>query len=388
MKKLIRVTTVAMSLHNLLRGQLKFLDEYYEVIAIASDDGFLPRVTSNEGIKVKEIKMTRQITLFKDIKALWIMFLFFHTEKPLIVHTHTPKAGIVGMMAAWLARVPLRLHTVAGLPLMETSGIKRRLLNLVEYGTYKFATRVYPNSHGLRDFIISERLCSPEKLKVIGSGSSNGIDTKYFDPSFYTGKTKESLRRSYKIQQHDFVFIFIGRLVKHKGVNELISAFRNLAWDNCKLLLVGPYEEDLDPLPPDTLNEIESNPKIITTGYVNDVRPYLAVSNALVFPSYREGFPNVVMQAGAMGLPSIVSDINGCNEIIQNRVNGLIVPAKEIDELHSAMQTLLNDQELVEALAANARPLIVTRYEQKVVWQAILDEYRGFEDEYNHRLVE
>jgi glycosyltransferase involved in cell wall biosynthesis len=379
-KKLIRITTVPISLHKLIRGQMKFMSDYYEVIAVSSSDKILDTVSKNENVRVEVIEMTREITLAKDIKALWGMYKLLRREKPLIVHTHTPKAGIVGMMAAWLARVPIRLHTVAGLPLMEATGGKRKLLNLVEKFTYAFANRVYPNSYGLYDFIVSEKLCSDKKLKVIGSGSSNGIDSSYFDPAKYTDIDKSSLRKSLNIGENDFVFVFVGRLVKDKGINELVSAFSKLANDRCKLLLVGSFENELDPLLPETVTEIDNNSKIISVGYQDDVRPYLSISDCLAFPSYREGFPNVVMQAGAMGLPSIVTDINGCNEIIINGENGVIIPAKDENALFDAMKHFIEHFEDIERMASKARKVIVDRYEQKAVWEAMLAEYKRLEE--------
>lgn len=381
-RKLIRITTVSISLHKLLKGQLKFMKAYFDVVAVSSYSDLLRAVGDNEGVRVKGIEMTRKITLGKDIKALWKMYQFLREEKPFIVHTHTPKAGIVGMTAAWFARVPVRIHTVAGLPLMEARGVKRYILNFVEKMTYSFATKVYPNSYGLRDFIVSEKLCNVQKLKVIGSGSSNGIDSTFFDPIHYSNETIKKLKESFLIEEGDFVFIFIGRLVKDKGINELIAAFNELNSDKCKLLLVGPFEKDLDPLFSETEQVIANNPNIISVGYRDDVRPYLAVSDCLAFPSYREGFPNVVMQAGAMGLPSIVTNINGCNEIIIEGENGVIIPPKDKEALLQAMQFFLSKQHEVKRMAANARQLIVTRYEQKTVWNALLTEYRRLEEEF------
>lgn len=381
-RKLIRITTVPISLHKLLKGQLKFMRAYFDVVAVSSYSDLLRAVGNNEGVRVKGIEMTRKITLGKDIKALWEMYQFLRKEKSFIVHTHTPKAGIVGMTAAWFARVPVRIHTVAGLPLMEARGVKRYILSFVEKMTYSFATKVYPNSYGLRDFIVSKKLCNVQKLKVIGSGSSNGIDATFFDPIHYSNENIKKLKESFQIEEGDFVFIFIGRLVKDKGINELIAAFNELNSDKCKLLLVGPFEKDLDPLFSETEQVIANNPNIISVGYRDDVRPYLAVSDCLAFPSYREGFPNVVMQAGAMGLPSIVTNINGCNEIIIEGENGVIIPPKDKEALLQAMQFFLSKQHEVKRMAANARQLIVTRYEQKTVWNALLTEYRRLEEEF------
>ena len=188
----------------------------------------------------------------------------------------------------------------------------------------------------------------------------------------------KELKKKLNINKDDLVFVFVGRLVKDKGINELVKSFNSLSlkYNNIKLLLVGPYEKELDPLNNDTIEKIKSNNKIKSVGYQNDVRPYFSCSDVLVFPSYREGFPNVVMQAGAMGLPCIVSNINGCNEIIENNINGLIIPSKDTNALYEAMEKVLLDKTLRLSLHKNARNLIVSRYEQSKIWQAILDEYK------------
>jgi glycosyltransferase involved in cell wall biosynthesis len=275
--------------------------------------------------------------------------------------------------------VPIRLHTVAGLPLMETTGSKRKILNFVEKLTYALATKVYPNSKGLYDIILKEKFASPSKLKVLGKGSSNGIDTAYFDPSKYSEEFKFKSKQELNIPDANLVFVFIGRLVSEKGINELIRAFSKLHQSNpdCNLLLVGLFEQELDPLKPETLDIIQTHPGIISVGYQQDVRPYLAISDALVFPSYREGFPNVVMQAGAMNLPSIVTDINGCNEIISEGINGLIIPVKDESALYYSMLSLFKNADLRLSLASKARNEITSNYERKEFWKILLNEYRN-----------
>jgi glycosyltransferase involved in cell wall biosynthesis len=375
---LIRITTVPISLEKLLEGQLAYMSNYFEVIAISAEKERLENYGEKEKVRVFPLELTRKITPIKDIAAVFKLYRFLKKEKPSIVHTHTPKAGIVGMTASWFAGVPNRLHTVAGLPLMEATGLKRQVLNFVEKLTYRFATKVYPNSIGLYDFIITKRFTKPSKLSIIGNGSSNGIDTDFFNPIRFSEIDNISLRDKWKIPKDNFLFIFVGRLVKDKGINELIAAFSMLSElkNNISLLLVGPFENDLDPLLPETLINIEKNPDIYSVGYQNDVRPYFATADALVFPSYREGFPNVVMQAGAMGLPSIVTDINGCNEIIDHHVNGLIVAPKNEEELKAAMELLVMDTTLYSSLKSTSRQIIVEKYNRQEVWEALLAEYR------------
>ena len=382
--KLIRITTIPISLEKLLSGQLQFMSSHYDVIAVSSDRQKLEAVGKSQNVAVFPLEMTRQITPLKDILAVVKLYFFLKKTKPFIVHTHTPKAGIVGMLAAKLAQVPIRLHTVAGLPLLETKGFKRKILNQIEKLTYHCATKVYPNSNGLLEIIQQNNFCKNDKLKVIANGSSNGIDTSYFNPDLISDKQKLALKNELTIQSTDFVFLFVGRLVKDKGINELIGAFEKLQIEipTIKLLLVGDFEDDLDPLLPTTINSINTNSNIIPVGFQNDVRPYFAVSNCLVFPSYREGFPNVVLQAGAMKLPSIVSNINGCNEIIEDHRNGLIIPVKNESALFDAMKKMANETQLVSEMKNNSRQIIVSNYDQKLVWEAILAEYRTFENNF------
>ena len=382
--KLIRITTVPISLDKLLSGQLNYMNSFYEVIAVSSGKEYLEKVGTKENVRTFHLEMSRKITPVQDLIAVIRLFLFLKKEKPSIVHTHTPKAGVIGMVAAKLAGVPKRLHTVAGMPLLEAKGLKRQLLDLVEKLTYFCATKVYPNSFGLRDIILENNYCKDGKLKVLANGSSNGIDTDYFNPELFFEEEKQKLKNQLKIAHDDFVFVFVGRLVADKGINEMIRAFKTLRqaqgdvpFRNCKLLLVGDYENDLDPLLPETMESIRNDKSIISVGFQADVRSYFAISNALVFPSYREGFPNVVMQAGAMGLPCIVSNINGCNEIIIEGQNGVIIPVKDSGTILEKMLLFMEDTSYYNLLRVKSRTMIASRYNQEVVWEALLREYKS-----------
>ncbi len=377
-QKLIRITTVPLSLDKLLSGQLNYMNSFYDVTAVSSEKEYLERIGTKEMVSTFHVDMTRQITPLKDFMSVVNLYKFLKKSQPLIVHTHTPKAGIVGMLASKLAGVPYRLHTVAGLPLLETTGFKRKVLDFVEKLTYSCATNVYPNSYGLLDIINQNQYCNSGKLKVLANGSSNGIDTSFFNPTLFSGESKLALKEKLGINEGDFIYVFVGRIVKDKGINELVEAFDRISKINpkCKLILVGPLEHDLDPIDALTQEIILKNKSILSVGYQNDVRPYFSISHALVFPSYREGFPNVVMQAGAMGLPCIVTNINGCNEIIKDCENGIIIPVKDAEAIYKSMLLLLNDESLFNNLIAKARHNIVSLYEQRVVWESIYNEYR------------
>ena len=373
--KLIRTSTVPESLYSLLKGQLQFLSQYYEIIGISSKGTFLDETSKRESVKVIGVDMVRGISPFNDLISLIRLYIQFRKEKPTIVHSITPKAGLLSMLAAKMAGVPIRMHTFTGLIFPTRTGAMQKLLIKMDQLLCWAATNIYPEGSGVKNDLISFNITS-KPLKVLANGNVNGIDTHHFTPVQVSAEKQALLKHDLGIQPNDFVFIFVGRLVGDKGINELIEAFFKLPTPNTKLLLVGPFESELDPLQPKTLQAIENHPNIISVGFQSDVRPYFAISDCLVFPSYREGFPNVVMQAGAMGLPSIVTDINGCNEIIVEGENGTIIPVKNVATLVDAMQKMIYDTSYYHHLRQNARPMIQSRYEQRVVWEALLEEYR------------
>lgn len=376
-KKIVRITTVPISLNVLLKGQLKFINQYYEVIAVSSSGDQLKEVGGREGVRTYPLEMTRKITPLKDICSIISLFQFLKKEKPYIIHSHTPKAGLIAMIAAFFARVPNRLHTVSGLPLMETNGLKRFILLVVEKLIYALSTVVLPNSYGIRNFILENNLTNKSKLCLIGKGSSNGIDLNFFQPSEDIKHKSSLLKIEYNLE-HKFIYLYIGRLVSHKGINELVNSFieMNEKCPDTILILVGEFENDLDPLSALTRIRMQiANIKCV--GYQKDVRPFLALADVFVFPSYREGFPNAVLQACAFNLPCIVSDISGCNEIIQNHKNGLIVPPKNEKELTKAMQLLYTDEFLLNKLGRLNRLRVEAEFGQTFVWNEILNLYNS-----------
>ncbi|HEY6143549.1 MAG TPA: glycosyltransferase family 4 protein [Flavobacterium sp.] len=376
MKKIIRTATVSMSLDILLKGQLAFLNEHYEVIAVSGGDNHLKTVASRENVRIVDLAMSRSISPFKDLVSLVKLYFLFRKEKPLMVHSITPKAGLLSMIAAYFAGVPVRIHTFTGLIFPYKKGFLHHLLLFMDKLLCRFSTDIFPEGEGVKNDLIRFKVTS-KPLHVIANGNVNGIDVDYFNPNQISETQKQSLRCELAINPSDFVFLFVGRLVADKGINELISAFTVLSATNkdCKLLLVGPLEKERDPLEKITLNKIETNKNIISVGFQDDIRPYLSISDVFVFPSYREGFPNVVLQAGAMELPCIVSDICGSNEIIKQDVNGIIIPVKNSELLLEKMKLLISDVSLRTSLKQNARQLVVAQYEQQMVWNALLAEY-------------
>jgi glycosyltransferase involved in cell wall biosynthesis len=401
--KLIRTATVASSLDILLKGQLQFLNQYFDVIAISGQDEHLDIVKNREGVATMDIKIERKISPIKDLISLIKLYKAFKKEKPQIVHSITPKAGLLSMIAAYFAGVPVRIHTFTGLIFPSKTGFLKQLLIFLDKVLCRFATDIYPEGQGVMNDLMAFQI-TKKPLKIIANGNVNGIDVDFFknknnrnindniningnvndningninDNENINFNGKDSFKKKLNINVKDFVFIFVGRLVKDKGINELVSVFIKINTENpdTKLLLVGPFEQDIDPVLPEIFTAIKTHKSIISVGHQSDVRPYFSIADCLTFASYREGFPNVVMQAGAMNLPCIVTNINGCNEIIIDRQNGIIIEPKNAQSLYNAMQLVLLDLDLMHRLKSKSREMIVSRYDKNVVWDALLNEY-------------
>ncbi len=378
--KLLKVSTVAISLDILLKGQLSFLNKYYNVVAVSGFDKHLENVKNREKVPTISVSFQRNISPLQDIISLIKIYSVLKKEKPYMVHSITPKAGLLTMTAAYFARVPIRIHTFTGLVFPYKKGIFQKILIFMDKVLCHFATHIIPEGQGVKNDLINYKI-TKKPLKIIANGNINGVDLEYFNPNLFPVDSCNKLRKKLGIDANDFVFLFIGRLVKDKGINELVAAFSKFENQNntVKLLLVGPAEAHLDPLENATLQEINNSKNIISVGFQDDVRPFYALSNCLVFPSYREGFPNVVLQAGAMNLPSIVTNISGCNEIIEQHKNGIIIPVKNENAIFEAMQLLYLDKKLAENCKKNAQNVIATKFNQDLVWQELLNFYKQLE---------
>lgn len=365
-KKIIRATTVPQSLRAFCNGMLKELSGEYEVVAVSSPGDALDQVAEVEGVRIIAVPMERHISLLNDLKSLWRMWRVMRAEKPDMVHSMTPKAGLICMLSAWLARVPRRVHTFTGLVWPTSSGLKRRVLMATDWLTCACATHVIPEGEGVKSDLLNHHI-THKPIKILGYGNVRGIDMERYQPD--AGKLSDGSK--------GFTFVFVGRIVRDKGINELVAAFDRLhrQYSATRLVIVGPSEDDLDPVMPQTMERINRGEGIEAVGRQSNVLPFYNEADALVFPSYREGFPNVVIEAGAMGLPSIVTDINGSREIIIDGQNGVIVPPQDEEALYQAMKSFVEQPDQVRAMAANARPLIASRFEQGYVRKCLYDFY-------------
>ena len=377
-KKLIRITTIPMALHVLLPGQMKFMSENgFEVVMISAGGENLDKVIKNEKCRHITAPMTRKITPLQDLKCLIQLIKIFRKEKPDIVHSHTPKAGLLGMLAARISGIKIRIHTVAGLPLMEESGVKYALLKQIERITYSAANHVWPNSNSLYDFIKENNLVKENKLKVIGKGSTNGVSSRRFNKDALDKGFLEVIKEKINYDPANIYLLCIGRLVKHKGIVELVNVFLSLKKNNShlRLILVGVYEASLDPLPDTTVKEILNNPSIINVGWSDDAEYYMGLAHYFVFPSYREGFPNVLLEAGAIQLPIICSRIPGNTDIVTHNETGLLFEKKNAQDMYQQLKYALDNPEQMLSMAKRLQEYIRSYYERKMYWKILLEEY-------------
>lgn len=376
--KIIRTSTVPTTLDTFCEGLFSELSASYDIVVVSSPGEALGRMARREGVRCRAVAMERRMALWRDLRSLWRLYRVFRSERPQMVHSMTPKAGLLSMTAAWMAKVPVRVHTFTGLVFPSAKGLLRRVLMCTDWLTCRCATHVVPEGEGVRSDLLRHGI-TRKPMKVLGYGNVRGIDLRYYDKTPQVMRRAADIRKELHISPSDFVFLFVGRVVRDKGVRELVEAFTQLQVSLpcvAHLVLVGREEPLLDPLDAETLKSIACSAHIHEVGEQADVRPWYAAADAFVLPSYREGFPNVVIEAGAMGLPSIVSDVNGSREIILSGRNGAIVHPQNSHTLCEAMREFVLHLEQTRRMAAEARPLVAARYEQGYVRECLKTFYK------------
>ncbi|WP_430869529.1 glycosyltransferase family 4 protein [Cupriavidus basilensis] len=361
---------------SILKLQPRFLNGEFEVVLVCSPGANVLDIGENEGVAVNVVKMRRGISPFRDIVSIVGMVRCILRCKPEIVHSYTPKAGLIAMIAARLCFVPVRVHTFTGLIFPTAHGIKRELLIWIDRLICFCATRVIPEGNGVKNDLQRFRI-THRPLQVIGHGNIAGVDTSYFSPNAIgLSKFAVELKTQLGIDSDAFVFCFVGRLNKDKGIGELMQAFAALP-SNAHLLFVGELDQTA-PVGADVLASIEAHPRVHMLGFLVDVRPALRVAHVLVLPSYREGFPNVVLQAGAVALPVIATDINGCNEVIEPGFNGWLVPPRDAPALQCAMRDAMQTSATkLQEMGSRGRERVQIRFEQRGHWERMAQLYRG-----------
>jgi glycosyltransferase involved in cell wall biosynthesis len=357
-----------------LTHQINTLVELYSVTIIANLNGnhsMLDDISNK--VNVINLPIERNINLFKDLRALLLLILIFYKNGFSLVHSVSPKAGLLVSIAAWVTRVPNRLHTFTGQVWMTKKGMSRWFLKLLDKIIVTLNTHILVDSFSQQDFLIKEGILSKDLSIVLGSGSIGGVDVNRFQPS---KKYRNLIRKQLNIKDDCVIFLFVGRLKKEKGVFELVEAFKNVSeqHNNVALLIVGPDEErvkqELTPFL-DTCEEL-----VTFVNFTKAPEKYMAASDILVLPSYREGFGNVIIEAASCGLPSIGSNIYGLSDAIKAGETGLLVPVKSSKLLEKEMLKLVNNDKLRNEMGLNGRKRATCNFLQDNITKKILKLYK------------
>lgn len=378
MPKLLRITTSPLSLKSLLSNQMKYMQENgFEVIMVSSDGKEWPDLLHNEGCAHRIIPMAREIALFRDLRSLWRMYRLIKKEKPDIVHSHTPKAGLLAMLAARFAGVRIRVHTIAGLRFMTVRGLKRKLLVMMEKLTGQAATHVWPNSYSLLNYIRQHKLANEKKLEVIGYGSSNGVDLDRFSARALQPEKIREIKQSLNYDDKLVYLLNMGRIVKDKGIDELMQAFSVLyaGNSNLRLIIIGHFEDDLDPISAAAREIFTTHPAIIHIDWSNDVEYFMHLAHIMVHASYREGFSNTLLQAGAMCCPIVCSAIDGNVDIVTDRETGILFKPGNTEDLTSKLREVLADLSVMKKYAEHLRVKVENNFSQSFVHKCLKEKY-------------
>ncbi|MBD2138455.1 glycosyltransferase family 4 protein [Anabaena sp. FACHB-1237] len=377
--KLLHITTVSGTFY-LFRGQIAYMKARgYDIHALASPGEWAAKIRDQEKIPFHTVTMPRRITPFKDIVAIGQIWQQIRQINPLIVHSHTPKGGLLGTIAAWLARVPVRIYHIRGLPLMTATGYKRILLSWSEKVSCLLAHRVICVSHSIREVAINEGLCPQEKITVLCRGSSNGVDAAdHFNPANLASDTRKEVRQKYGIPDDAIVVGFVGRIVPDKGIEELVIAWKILRGEfpNLHLLIVGNFDTQ-DSISTQAQEILQSDIRIHATGgkYHTDTPPLYAAMDLFTLPTYREGFPNVLLEAAAMALPVVATKIPGCIDAVEDGITGTLVPSHNGLALAQGISSYLVNSQLRQQHGLAGRDRVLREFCQEDIWNALHQEY-------------
>jgi glycosyltransferase involved in cell wall biosynthesis len=376
--KLCRIVTVPLTFQTLLLEQLRcILAREVDLTLVCNPAPELDQVAADVGAKKMGIPMQRKPSPLLDLLSLFRLARFFRQNHFDIVHSSTPKAGLLTALAGTLARVPVRMHTFTGQPWVELRGWKRRIPRECDRMIARLATRCYADSPSQRAFLIAEGLVDADKIFVVGAGSISGVDLKRFSLEIWGGGVALDTRRELGIPSRGLVIAFVGRVTRDKGIVELIAAFEIMANLNpeAHLVLIGPFEPEQDPLPAETLHKLKSHCRIHAVGFSATPEKYMAAADIFCLPSYREGFGSVVVEAAAMELPSVVTRVTGLVDAVEDGVTGLIVSPKSVDDLVQALQALAASKELRKKMGQAGRLRVIHSFDAQLVNDAVVAEH-------------
>jgi glycosyltransferase involved in cell wall biosynthesis len=366
--RLVYAVTTTKSLF-FFRGRIDYLTKYgFDVSVIASPGPGLESVVA-EGGAAFGVPMKREISPFHDLRALWKLWRVLRRISPDITNVATPKAGLLGGLAAVLAKVPHRVYSLHGLRLETTRGWKRRLLWCTEWVACRCAHRVHCVSHSLRDVAIGLKLVDSGKAYVILNGTSNGIDHHRFEPTPEREDDARKRRAGLAIEPSTPVIGYVGRLTRDKGIPELYEAFLQLVpqFPGLRLLLIGDFERG-DPVPAATQMRIEADPRVLRTGWVSDPAPYYHLMSVLALPTHREGFGLASIEAQASGIPVVVTRATGVRDSALEGITGFITPVGDVPALASAIGHLLSDEELRKRMGNAGCKWVEQTFDRGALW--------------------
>jgi glycosyltransferase involved in cell wall biosynthesis len=375
----MHIMTAPESLFFFLRGQVAFMRARgVEPQGMASPGDFLDKFAERDHVPVKAVTMPRRITPLQDLLAIAQLWRVLSRVQPDIVQAGTPKGGLLGMIAASLAGVPVRIYHIRGLPLMSATGARRQLFRWTERISCGLADQVLCVSHSVREVVIEEGLCPPEKIATLRSGSGNGVDAAgRFSPERLGPDSRAAVRARYGIPDDAVVLGFVGRLIKKKGIVDLVEAWEQLrdAYPKLHLLVGGPFEE-MDPVPAEVRARMEKDPRVHLVGWIDDTTPLYTAMDVFVFPTYfHEGFPNVPLEAAAMGLPVVATRIAGCTDAVEDGVTGTIVEPQDSSGLARAAKRYLDEPETRLRHGTAGRERVLREFRPELIWEALYQTY-------------
>ncbi|VVP77624.1 Putative glycosyltransferase EpsD [Pseudomonas fluorescens] len=378
--KVARVSTVPFFVLTQLRAQIEALGASgMSVTVIASNDEMSDELAENKKLTYLPVNIEREINPVKDFLSLITLARVFKKNKFDIVHSTTPKAGLLCAVAGLFSGTRIRLHTFTGQPWVTMKGIKRSILKSCDKVIGSLNTHCYADSHSQRDFLVSNGIIKADKISVLGAGSLAGINLDRFDPARYSPEVLSSLRDNLNIPESGKIVLFVGRITPDKGIKELVTAF-SAAVDksgDVYLVFVGPFESAGEDILNDVTDaKVRNNIKVV--GYSEEPEKYMAVADVLCLPSYREGFGTVVIEAAAMGTPTIGTDIYGLSDAILDGETGILVPVKDSVALEKAIVSTLANAPLLSSLGAAARKRAITDFSSSACSELLINEYRRF----------
>lgn len=378
--KICLLSSVPGTLLAFYRDMIKqLINNGFEVTLISSDFPELHQMKDDLGCKIFPVTISRKISPLRDFISICKLRRYLRKEKFDIIHAHTPKGGLIGMISSWLGHIPNRVYTIHGLPMETAHGLTRRLLWFAERISCKLATKILAVSHSLMERVIDEKICKKENIKVLGSGSACGIDLDKFSCNREISEEGKSIRKQLGIENSTIIIGFVGRIVTDKGVNTLVDSFLHLRQrrEDVRLMLLGRFDEARDTLPAKTTQAIKNNKNIDLIGYKKNPAPFYAAMDILTLPSRREGFGLTLIEAAAMELPTIATKVTGCVNAIEDGFTGILVAADDSEQLYQAMLNLTENPELRKKLGKQGRQRVEKLFNSKVLIDKHINLYKS-----------